>query len=294
MSAPAALPHTAMPQRAVLFFHYRSLMESDDIDQINFVGWKEVLDAFGYGELTYQKCVSDLALKSPHEVMTSLCPYTTRAEWAPLLNKRDTRLEKEISELCFAQVLPLRGIKDFIIDCVKHSNCTVVFLSPFRETAARQLLERAELGPFVDVVHSYTEREFGILEALEVLDVRPPHIPTALHHRWENEPPCTEEGELAPLILAFETDVQGVHFAKNFGVRSVVISYNPLGVETEAERSPHRHRGDERAAEEAAMPTSMEDGGNTKHDEAILLNSGASMVIKDFSLLKYEYLHHLR
>jgi hypothetical protein len=284
-----------MPPRLLLFFHYRLLLESSSIDHINYVGWKEVWDAFGYESLTFQQCISEFALKSSQEVMTALCPFTTVAEWAPLLNKRDVRLERDINELCYAEVLPVRGIKDFIIDCSRHATVTVVFLSPFRETTARKILEIAEMNAFVDLVCCYTEREYGLLEAAERLNEKPPKIPSNLNHRWEAEEEARRlaglptddsvaESHQRSIFVSFESDVAGVQAAVTFGVVPVAVGYNRLGT-----ASPNQEGFD-----------SVGDGEDDEEvprnacSESQLLDVGAAVAIHDFSGLKYEYLQYLK
>lgn len=188
--------------RLVLVFDYRSLVEAEDIDVINYEAWKEVLDAFGYGDLTFPHFMRSLVMKSPSEVMSALCPYTTRAEWSPVLNKRTTRLNKDISRLCYAEMLPIVGLKDFTIDCAKNALVTSIFLSPFPDDVTRRLLEIAEVSPYIDLVHSYVDREFALLEALEMINIKPDRIPEGIEHRWSDDAKRTVVDEKGNVSLA--------------------------------------------------------------------------------------------
>ena len=252
----------------VLLFNYRSLLDSAEFDRINFTAWQEVLDAFGYSHLTFDEFVKDLALKSAEEIMMGLCPMTTRVEWEPLLNKRTVRLEREIAQLCSVEVQAVNGLKDFIIDCAKAIPLQVVFLSSLSYDSSRTLLERADVSCFVDIVHCYQRREFAILDALEMLNVRPPKIPPRVHHRWEGE-----EGHLSATssVIVFEADPEGVKYARALGLKTIGVSFN------------NAEDGEEKGELAASSVSS----------DAELLRAGASCVVKDFSSFKYEYLKHL-
>lgn len=277
----SADPTPAVPPKLVVLLTYRVTVDAASIERINFEGWKEVLDAFGYASLTLQRCKEELALKSPHEVMTSLCPFTTKAEWVPLLNKRDVRLERDVRDLCFAEVMPIDGIKEFLIDCSKHAQTSVVLMSPFRETIARQLLDVAGLSPFVDLVHSYTEQEFGLLEACERLNMRPPKIPSSLRHRWEaedeeaakrEEDEEVRDGNVASQpdeaqrcqFLSIASDADTLRFAEALGIPSIAVTCN--------------------------LNDEEEDAHVSTHEEAALLTAGARCAVSDYTSLKYEYL----
>lgn len=294
-----------MPPRLVVFLTYRTALDAASIDRINFEGWKEVLDAFGYASLTLHKCKEELALKSPHEVMTSLCPFTTKAEWGPLLNKRDVRLDRDVKELCFAEVMPIDGIKEFLIDCSKHAQTTVVLLSPFRETVARALLDTAELSGFVDVVHNYTEQEFGILEACERLCMRPPQIPSTLRHKWESEDEARKaEQQLAEAEEVVDGKVEEEEHSQTGNAATNVRSSSQEGDQSNnAQRDCFLVIGSDvdtiRHAAAFGVPSIVissnlndeeEEMSVSSHDEASLLSAGARFVVPTYTSLKFEYL----
>lgn len=269
--------------RLVLVFDYRSLIESEDVDMINYEAWKEVLDSFGYGDLTFPHFMRSLVLKSPSEVMTALCPYTTKAEWGPILNKRTTRLGKDISKLCYAEMLPLAGARDFIIDCTKKALVTCVFLSPFPDDVTRRMLELAEVGPYIDLVHSYSDREFALLEALEMINIRPRRIPDGIEHRWSDDDNRTitdaegntvkapfgsdevsrAQGVLNPAeVVVCTTDLYACERAAELGCKIIGLTYNggffgaeepPVDATTaHASTSGEGHHGNENGSGETA------------------------------------------
>jgi hypothetical protein len=251
----------------VLIFNYRTIFDSSDIDRLNFSAWQEVLDAFGYSDLTFEGFLRDLALRSVEEIMMGLCPMTTRAEWDPLLNKRTLRLDREIGDLCSAEIRPLDGFKDFVIDCARHCPVKVIFLSPFSDGNSRTLLERADVTCFVDIVHCYPRREFAALDALEIIDAKPPRLPHSVRHRWERR----ADDAPHPLIVAFEADPEGVRYAKALGVQVVGVSLN------NAENT-------EELGEKAT---------SSVLSDSELLRAGASCVVRDLTMLRYEFLHQL-
>lgn len=256
--------NTSGVPRLLLFFNYRSLFECADIDNLNYEAWKEVLDAFGYTKLDFARFLSEFALKSPAEVMKALCPFTTKAEWEPLLNKRNVRLTKETAALCFTEVMPIAGVREFIIDCSRNLPTVCIFVSPFNESVARILLDKAQISSYFDHVYNYTEREYAILEALEVLNAPPPTIPSDVRHRWERD---SRPQQPQDVIMSFECDVFGIETCTRYGVRPLAISYNCADDE-------------ERGATTSAV--------------SALLAAGASLAVKDYTSMRYDYLCHLR
>jgi len=261
--------------RFVFLFNYRTMFESSDLDRINFDAWREVLDAFGYDNLSYHQFLTTLSLEAPAQVMKALCPFTTRAEWDPVLNKRDVRLAKEVERLAHTDVRVLNGLKDFIIAASRIRPTTVVLVSPLPEQSTRGILRAASMESFVDVVHAYHEREFALLDALEVLNVRPRTIPTPIHHKWESDA-ASADSEAECLTVAFEADPAGVAAAKQLGLISLGITFNPVSCEPSNE-------------DEAA------DGGerhSAKRDNELLC-AGAATVLRDLVTMRPEYLPYL-
>ena len=288
MAAP--VPPGAPTEEVIVFLNYRTMFEADGLDTANLESWREVLDSFGYQGLTRFGFLRELALATPTEVMRSLCPYTTKAEYGPVLNKRLIRMEKELSELVRVEMLPITGIREFLVSCAKQSaKLTSVFLSPFSETNTRVLLEKTEMAPFVDFVHCYTEREYAMLEALEMLNVRPPHIPSHMNHRWEK--PGEAPSKTPTRIVVFDADPIGVKYTQELGLCSIGISFNafedgvPDGQAASSEFKEHT-----KALQDAA------DGGSNTGvaGDAVLLQAGCVCVLRDFSSLQYEYLAHIQ
>lgn len=357
--------------RLVLVFDYRTLVEAEDIDVINFEAWKEVLDSFGYGELSFPHFMRSLVFKSPSEVMTSLCPYTTKVEWGPVLNKRIMRLNREVSGLCYAELLPIVGVKDFVLDCTKKALVTSIFLSPFPDDVTRRMLELAELGPYIDLVHSYVDREYALLEALEMINIRPHRIPEGIEHRWSDDehrtvvddsgevvraPHGSDEvsrslGVLNPAeIVVLTSDVYTCQKASELGCKTIGVTYNggyygcehaPSIVATSLTAvsssssapissssatnvggtiivhhctSDYAHPSDTENKNEMATTATQttkagERGSPARISSAVeahtdvyekgnheqcLLNYGASVVVADYSQLKYDYLTYLK
>lgn len=277
MMSSSGNPLLPSPPRLVLLFHFRSLLESADLDRLHYEAWSEVLGAFGYTALPFASWAHDeLSLKSAQEVMTSLCPYTTTGEWGPLLNKRDVRLQREVESLCLVEVLPLAGLREFLVDCARHSQLSVVCLSALPMAVMQLVLQKSELSAFVDLIVPYSEWEFGALEALEALRVRPPVLPTRLHHIWEGEEQGAhtedtdqQQEEENTMIIAFDTECSGVRHHRAFGLTSIGVTANEWRSDDDVEVAP------------------------AVASESALLQSGAAVVVKDYQSLRFEYLASL-
>ena len=327
-SSPATVADDQI-QRLVLVFDYRTLMDSDDLDAVNHQAWQEVLDGFGYQNLTFDHFMStSMVHKSPSEIMKSLCPFTTRAEWTPLLSKRSLRLMKEVEDMCYTQVVPIGGLINFFVDCAHGALVTTILLSPFPDEVTRKLLDRAELSPYIDLVHSYEDRDYALLEALELIDAKPPIIPdNIIEHRWRHQraeeqspasgAPILENPSVDgsrrrlsaadvknlldhPNIIVFSADPVGCTQATDMGCTAIGVVHNsgfypaPL---------PHHHSppspnstktelvSDPSAAVGRSPIYAAPPPLPTSLNEA-LLSSGASAVIEDYSNLKCSYLAH--
>lgn len=210
----------------ILFFDYRTFFESADIDAMSQEGWLECLASFGYAELDKATFLKELALRTPSEIMMSLCPFTTAQEWGPALNKRDVRLTKEFGEFCSTNVLPLDGIRAFIMSSHMGAKITVALLSPFNEAHTEMLLKASNLRPLVDFVIPYHALDVAALEALEVIDVPPPRFPnTVSSTRWAHRAP-DEKLALPTRYLAFVSSAEVAKYMGGFGISSIGITRN--------------------------------------------------------------------
>ena len=95
--------------KTVLLFELRTLIDCADLDALNLESWKQALGGFGYTHLTPAEYNSTLALQTPDEIMTALCPFTTRAEWGRFLALREVTLDEGVREFCRANVVPVPG-----------------------------------------------------------------------------------------------------------------------------------------------------------------------------------------
>jgi hypothetical protein len=121
----------------------------------------------------------------------------------------------------------------------------------------------------VDVVCSYREREFAILEALEKLQIRPPTIPATIRHAWEvSSAKDRAEGQEEVLMISFECDEVGARYARMYGVVPVGLTANAAA-----------------AMEEEPSGTAC---------ARALLAAGCATVVQDYHGLKFDYLPYLR
>lgn len=294
-TAAAADSSSSAIQRLVLVFDYRSLFDADDVDAINHQAWQEVLDGFGYQGLTFEHFMStSMVHKSPSEIMRALCPFTTRAEWTPLLNKRTVRLLRDMGDMCYTQVLPIGGLTNFFVDCAHEALVTTVLLSPFPDEVTRKMLERAELSPFIDLLHCYEDRDYALLEALELIDAKPPIIPADIQeHRWRHQMEEIDEvlenpvvGDKTgdndaedtptnhhqhrpsltaadvknmlehPNIVVFTTDVVGCQQATDLGCTAIGVVHNSGFYPSTIPQSPPSPTSNSKATEDTATSSS--------------------------------------
>jgi hypothetical protein len=295
----------------VLLFDCRCLFETTDLDAHNHAAWMETLDNFGYNSLDRASYVADLAFCTSYEVMAALCPFTTKAEWEPVLNKRTMRLQREVEDMCYANVVPIPGVVEFITGAARsaeYSSVTTVFLSPYEEAVTKRLLIASDLGPLVDLTVCYTARNTAVLQALEALKARPPVLPRSMVQvvdgdelPWFSEDPegvARREGEgeaehvarvaaqtvanaaaLEAARLASGVEVRAVGFASS---RASVRDFAAFGVTVVGvEHNNHDQESDE--------PELLE-GCDAAAD---LLAAGSVTSMPTFKGLRAEHLKHI-
>jgi phosphoglycolate phosphatase-like HAD superfamily hydrolase len=217
----------------VVLLDYRAAMESVDLDAANFSSWREALDAFGYQTLDEETFLQDLALSTSAEVMMALCPYTTKEEWGPALNKRDVKLANEVDEMCFANLVPVPGVTDLVTNASKHRRTTVVLLSPFRDDITKQLLQTSGLTGLVDVVVCYTSLDVAVLEALAHLKCPPPTIPDKFSATMPEAFASPDPDYAGADIVAFVSTATGARKMRGYGVSLVGVLHNSCDQEND-------------------------------------------------------------
>jgi phosphoglycolate phosphatase-like HAD superfamily hydrolase len=215
----------------VLLLDYRATIESVDLDAANQDAWREALDAFGYQNLDDATFLQQLALSTSSEVMMALCPYTTKDEWGPALNKRDVKLAAAVENMCYANAVPVPGIAELISTAARLRRTTVVMLSPFREDVTRALLQTCGLGNIIDAVVCYTSLDVAVLEALAALHCTPPSVPPrfadAMPHAFADPDPEYEGAD----IVAFVSTSTAAKKMRGYGVSLVGVLHNSVDQE---------------------------------------------------------------
>lgn len=250
----------------ILLLDYRSVIETVDLDAENFASWREVLDSFGYENLDDGTFVQDLALSSSAEVMMALCPYTTKNEWGPALNKRDTRLSAAVDEMCYVNVVPVPGALDLITAASRLRRAGVFVLSPFTPTVSETLLGKAGLDKLVDGVVCYESLDTAVLEAMSAAGRRPLTIPASaaaaasqLFPRGRALPPDFADAD----VVVFVSTSTAAKKCRGYGVTVVGVEHNNRDQEVD-------YDGD--------FPPMLPD----RDSAADLLESGCRLVVPDF------------
>jgi phosphoglycolate phosphatase-like HAD superfamily hydrolase len=225
-SAQAAAP-------LIILLDYRAAVETVDLDAANEAAWRETLDSFGYQNLDSATFLQDLALSTSAEVMMALCPYTTKEEWAPALNKRDVRLAAAVDDMCYANIVPVPGVVDLITNASKHRRTTVVLLSPFREDITRQLATVSGLATVVDYVICYTALDVAVLEALAQLRCPPPSTPERFLAAMPNAFADPDPAMTGADMVAFVSTTTGAKKMRGYGVSLVGIVHNSCDQEND-------------------------------------------------------------
>lgn len=165
----------------------------------------------------------------------ALCPYTTKNEWEPALNKRDLRLAREVDEMCYANAVPVPGVLDLITNASKLRRAVVVLLSPFREDITRQLLDVSTLAGVVDAVVCYTSLDVAALEALAHLKCPPKTYPDKLastvSEMFTQPDPDLEGAE----VVAFVSTATSARKMRAYGIVTVGVLHNSCDQEETAE-----------------------------------------------------------
>jgi len=238
-----------------IFFSLRTVVEFDDIDRCSKEAWSETLDNFGY-TLTSDIYMRDLKDRTSDEVMKALCPYTTQMEWAPVVNKRDVRLRRELMELVEVECLPRDGAAQFLRDCYASGEAYIVITTNFIRDLAKCILEKAGLLPYVHAVCPYHELEFGLLDALEFLKIPPPTLPPNIRTEFDALP---KAASASGIFVCFACDVEAATEAKRLGFHLIV------GLDVTEEKEMTR----------------------------TLLNTGAKSTLFDFKNFRFEYIKML-
>jgi hypothetical protein len=206
---PAATTTIAAP-RWLLLFDHRVLFDVSDADAVDAEAWAEALGAFGLAEINRAAYLESLAGRAEGDVMKTLCPFTTRAEWPSILNKRHVVLSREIADWCFANAVPVPGAADFLDACARElgapaprgadddaaapaaaaaaaapatprPGCLSLWLTPWKLEHARAALDVANLSGLV-APYTVQSTELALVQVLETFGLRPPVETPALVH----------------------------------------------------------------------------------------------------------------
>lgn len=101
----------------LLLFDHRSLFDVTDADYAEMAAWEDALGSFGVEDLTRETFLANMSQRSDSEILTAMCPYTTKMEWPSVLNKKRVKISKLLGEWCAANAVPVPGLVEFLESC---------------------------------------------------------------------------------------------------------------------------------------------------------------------------------